>query len=79
MEADASKDFDNRSPFTWRATTTAAMSLISAITGISIVTSSGEGIGWLFLALALVGALIAALIFRLARKSRQVRSGANGL
>ncbi|WP_329791326.1 hypothetical protein V1227_05245 [Lentzea sp. DG1S-22] len=79
MEADASRDFDSRSPFTWRAATTAAMALISVITGISIVTSSGEGIGWLFLALGLVGALIAALIFRLARKYRHMQNGANGL
>ncbi|MCG8927640.1 hypothetical protein [Lentzea sp. CC55] len=79
MEADASKDFDSRSPFTWRAATTTAMALIAVITGISIVISSGEGIGWLFLALGLVGALIAALIFRLARKHRHVQNGANRL
>jgi hypothetical protein len=70
MEADTSKDFDNRSPFTWRAMTTALMALMMVVAGISIVASSGQGIGWFFLVLGLVGVLVAAGFFHLARKFR---------
>ncbi|WP_414944491.1 hypothetical protein [Amycolatopsis sp. cmx-11-32] len=43
---------------------------MSVVAGISIVASSGQGIGWFLLAIGLVTALVAAWIFHLARKSR---------
>ncbi|WP_410648850.1 hypothetical protein [Amycolatopsis sp. cmx-4-54] len=73
MEAETSKDFDNRSPFTWRATTTALMAVMMVVAGISIVASSGQGIGWFLLALGLVSALVAAAFLHLARKYRHPR------
>jgi hypothetical protein len=79
MEADTSKDFDNRSPFTWRATTTALMALMLVVAGISIVVSSGQGIGWFLLVLGLVSVLVAAAFFRLARKSRHPQDRADRL
>lgn len=69
MKADTSKDFDNRSPYTWRAATTAVMAVMSVVAGISIVASSGQGIGWFLLVIGLVTALVAAGFFHLARKS----------
>ncbi|MEU6155596.1 hypothetical protein ABZ816_36990 [Actinosynnema sp. NPDC047251] len=79
MEADTSEDFDNRSPFTWRAMTTALMAIMAVVAGIGIVASSGQGIGWLLLVVGLVSALVAAWIFHLARKSRRTQDGANRL
>ncbi len=70
MKADTSKDFDNRSPFTWRAMTTTLMALMSVVAGIGIVASSGQGIGWFLLVIGLIAALVAAGFFHLARKSR---------
>lgn len=55
------------------------MALMSVIAGISIVASSGQGIGWFLLALGLVCALVSAWIFHLARKSRRTQDGANRL
>lgn len=77
MEADTSKDLDNRSPHTWRAASTASMAVMAVVAGISILASSGQGIGWLFLALGLACALIAAAFVHLARKSRRPRDGAD--
>ncbi|MEU3624626.1 hypothetical protein BS329_37050 [Amycolatopsis coloradensis] len=73
MKADTSKDVDNRSPFTWRAATTSLMAVMMVVAGISILASSGQGIGWFFLALGLITALVAAWFLQLARKSRHPR------
>lgn len=55
------------------------MALMSVVAGISVVASTGQRIGWLLLVLGLVGALVAAGIFHLARKSRRTQAGANRL
>ncbi|ONI85311.1 hypothetical protein ALI144C_13475 [Actinosynnema sp. ALI-1.44] len=62
--------FDNRSPFTWRATTTALVALPLVVVGVSLVISSGAGVGWLLLGIGVVAGLISAWIFHLARKYR---------
>ncbi|MGW0520045.1 hypothetical protein [Crossiella sp. NPDC003009] len=77
METDTSEDLDNRSRHTWRAASTASMAAIAVVAGISVIASSGQGIGWLLLALGLASALIAAWFVHLARKSRRTRDGAN--
>ncbi|ALG13304.1 hypothetical protein [Kibdelosporangium phytohabitans] len=61
--------FDNRSPFTWRATTTALLALVLVVVGASIVISSGAGVGWTLLVIGLVAGLTAAWIFHLGRKA----------
>ncbi|WP_158070220.1 hypothetical protein [Amycolatopsis regifaucium] len=46
------------------------MAIMMVVAGIGIVASSGQGIGWFFLVLGLICALVAAGFFHLARKSR---------
>jgi len=77
MGADTAKDFDNRSPYTWRAMTTALMAVMGVVAGIGIVASSGQGIGWFLLVTGLVTALISAGFFHRARKSHRTQDGAN--